>query len=293
MRRTNYLSADRFSLINLIQEQDQTRQALIRTIQETTDTKIINYCSNFSHPAAVIQRQDIILFHEMLSALDFPEKLDLIIHSPGGIVEVAENIVNIIRDHVTDFRIFVADAAKSAATLIALSSDEIKMSRIAELGPIDPQIFVGIDPALRQPVFRPAWSYINSLKRLEEELRGGRDPNIVIPLVHKIDPTLLDVARNALDYAKSLAKRWLQEYMNLPQQKASEIAEYLSDVSQHLTHSRAIRLTDLQELEINATEIDQELWNDIYQLHMRSTFVLRGKRIKLIECESRTLYGET
>ncbi|MGD8505586.1 MAG: hypothetical protein PVF15_02855, partial [Candidatus Bathyarchaeota archaeon] len=242
------MSVNPFSLTDIIKEQDEKRRNLIKEIQQTTETKIVNYSANFAHPAGNIIRSDVIMFNEMISTLGFPEKLDLIIHSPGGIVEVAENIVTMIRDSVQSFRVIVPEAAKSAATLIALASDKILMSRIAELGPIDPAIVIGIDPTMRQPVFRPAWSYINSLKRLEEELGGGRNPNIVIPLVNKIDPTLLDVAKNALDYSKSLAERWLREYMHISEAEAKAIAENLSDVSQHLSHGRAIRLKEIQQM---------------------------------------------
>lgn len=286
------MSSGQFSLASLIEEQDKKRQSLIQEIGQVNGTKIINYCSNFAHPAANIIRQDIIPLNDMLSVLDFPKRLDFIIHSPGGIVEVAEKIVAIIRDHVENFRVIVPEAAKSAATLIALASDEIQMSPIAELGPIDPAIVIGVDPATRLPVLRPAWSYLNSLKRLEEELKGGRDPNIVIPLVHKIDPTLLDVAGNTLQYSKSLAKKWLHEYMQIDQAKASEIADFLSDISKHLTHGRAIRLTEAKKMGIKAKEIPKNIWNRIYELHIRSLTALRQKRVKLLECESKTLFAE-
>lgn len=281
-----------FSISGLIAEQDEKRHSLIKEIQQITGTKVINYCSNFAHPAGNIIRQDILSFNEMLSTLKFPEKLDLIIHSPGGIVEVAETIVSMIRDHVKAFRVIVSEAAKSAATLIALASDEILMSQLAELGPIDPAILVGVDPTGRQPILRPAWSYINSLKRLEEELAGGRNPNIIIPLVHKIDPTLLDVAKNALDYSKSLAAKWLQVYMHINEAEAGSIAETLSDVSQHLSHGRAIRLKEIQQMGIKAVEIPRDLWNKVYELHVRSVFALGPPRVKLVECESKSLFGE-
>jgi DNA-directed RNA polymerase subunit F len=281
-----------FSLTDLIKEQDEKRHDIIKSIEKVTETKIVSYYSNFAHPAANIIRQDIIPFNDMLATLNFPDKLDLIVHSPGGIVEVTENIVSVIREHAKQFRVIIPEAAKSAGTLIALASDEIQMSHIAELGPIDPAILVGIDPNTRQPILRQAWSYINSLKRLEEELRGGRDPNIVIPLVHRIDPTLLDVARNALQYSQSLAQNWLQAYMKLSPQKAEEVAKYFSDASLHLTHGRAIRLKEVSELGLKAVKIPDDIWPMIYELHIRSIAALQERRVKFIECESNVVYFE-
>jgi hypothetical protein len=281
-----------FSITDLIKEQDEKRHSLIRNIQEITGTKVVSYYSNFAHPAGSIIRQDIVLFNDMLTTLNFPKKLDLILHTPGGIVEVTENIVSVIRERAEQFRVIIPEAAKSAGTLIALASDEIQMSHLAELGPIDPAILVGIDPNTRQPVLRQAWAYINSLKRLEEELRGGRDPNIVIPLVHRIDPTLLDVARNALQYSQSLAQRWLQTYMKLDAQKASEVAKNLSDAARHLSHGRAIRLKEVSDLGIKAVKIPDNIWPMVYELHIRSMAALQERRVKLIECESNVVYLE-
>ena len=66
--------------------------------------------------------------------------LDLLLQSPGGDIDKAENIVYMCRNRFSSFRVIVPESAKSAATLIALAADSIIMGYTSELGPIDPQI---------------------------------------------------------------------------------------------------------------------------------------------------------
>ena len=66
--------------------------------------------------------------------------LDIILHTPGGLVLAALQIAWAIREHKGKVTVFVPHYAMSGGTLIALSADEIVMSKHAVLGPIDPQL---------------------------------------------------------------------------------------------------------------------------------------------------------
>lgn len=66
--------------------------------------------------------------------------LDIILHTPGGIVLHALQIARAIKAHKGKKTVFVPHLAMSGGTLIALAADEIVMSEHAVLGPIDPQI---------------------------------------------------------------------------------------------------------------------------------------------------------
>src|ERR1700755_982118 len=71
--------------------------------------------------------------------------LDIILHTPGGLVLAALQIAWAIREHKGKVTVFVPHYAMSGGTLIALSADEIVMSKHAVLGPVDPQL--GTSPA--------------------------------------------------------------------------------------------------------------------------------------------------
>lgn len=66
--------------------------------------------------------------------------LDIILHTPKGLVLAALQIARAIKRHQGKVTVFVPYHAMSGGTLIALAADEIVMARNAVLGPVDPQL---------------------------------------------------------------------------------------------------------------------------------------------------------
>jgi ClpP class serine protease len=66
--------------------------------------------------------------------------LDIVLHTPGGLVLAATQIARAVRGHKGKVTVFVPHYAMSGGTLIALAADEIVMSPYAVLGPVDPQL---------------------------------------------------------------------------------------------------------------------------------------------------------
>jgi len=69
-----------------------------------------------------------------------PDKpIDLIIHTPGGMVLATTQIARALKNHPAPVRVIVPHWAMSGGTLLSLSADEIIMDKNAVLGPVDPQ----------------------------------------------------------------------------------------------------------------------------------------------------------
>jgi ClpP class serine protease len=66
--------------------------------------------------------------------------IDIILHTPGGLVLAAEQIAHAIMRHPSKVTVFVPHYAMSGGTMIALACDEIVMDENAVLGPVDPQL---------------------------------------------------------------------------------------------------------------------------------------------------------
>src|ERR1700704_2998269 len=66
--------------------------------------------------------------------------LDLILHTPGGLVLAATQIARAVFKHKGKVTVFVPHYAMSGGTLIALAADEIVMCEHAGVGPVDPQL---------------------------------------------------------------------------------------------------------------------------------------------------------
>lgn len=149
---------------------------------------------------------DINDSEEVLRAIQMTDEevpLDIVLHTPGGVVLAALQIARAIHEHKAKVTVFVPHYAMSGGTLIALAADEIIMSKHAVLGPIDPQI--GQSPAA-------------SLVRVVEQkpIERIRDETLV----------MADVGRKAIAQLKQSASDILKK--RLPADKAEALAEKLS-----------------------------------------------------------------
>jgi ClpP class serine protease len=85
-----------------------------------------------------IEDSEAVLRAIRLTPPDQP--IDMILHTPGGLVLAAEQIARALVEHKGKVTVFVPHYAMSGGTLIALAADEIVMDPNAVLGPVDPQI---------------------------------------------------------------------------------------------------------------------------------------------------------
>ncbi len=85
-----------------------------------------------------IEDSEQILRAIRLTPDDMP--IDIILHTPGGLVLASEQIAHAITKHPSKVTVFVPHYAMSGGTFIALAADEIIMDENAVLGPVDPQI---------------------------------------------------------------------------------------------------------------------------------------------------------
>src|SRR5260370_2894809 len=86
---------------------------------------------------------DISDSEEVLRAIDLTDPeipLDLVLHTPGGLVLAATEMARAVPRRKGTVTVFVPHYAMSGGTLIALAADEIVMCAHAVLGPVDPQL---------------------------------------------------------------------------------------------------------------------------------------------------------
>jgi hypothetical protein len=215
-----------------------------------------------------IDASDKLGFHEIIHTLK-GEKLDLLIHSPGGFPEATESIVEAIRSRFKHVRVIVPSFAKSAATMMTMSADEIYLGRDAELGPIDPQM-----PTANG--YSPAEAIKEQFIKASNEI--GSDPkklSVWIPILQQMGPSLLVQCDNAITLSKTLVKQWLARFMFAgdPEavSKADAVAEFLSQHSNFKSHGRCIRQADLAAkdfgLKLMDIEADHDLEKKIWDLY--------------------------
>ena len=126
---------------------ESVRQRLIARIERLRGSRVVILIHRqetmgfFGFP--VFRYIDVNDSEEVIRAIHLTDDdvpLDLVLHTPGGLVLASLQIARAIRQHPGKVTVFVPHYAMSGGTLIALAADEIVMCEHAVLGPVDPQL---------------------------------------------------------------------------------------------------------------------------------------------------------
>ncbi|MBA2848887.1 hypothetical protein G4V39_01325 [Thermosulfuriphilus ammonigenes] len=227
--RQRFLEAARQRMIAKIEKSRGSRVILLVHRQETM--------SLLGFP--IVRYIDVNDSEQVIRAIHLTDKdvpIDLILHTPGGLVLAALQIARAVKRHPAKVTAFIPHYAMSGGTLIALAADEIVMDEHAVLGPVDPQL--GQFPAA-------------SLVRVVREK----------PLDKVDDQTLImaDMAEKALRQMKAnLSELLAGKY---EPQRVEELAETLSQG--RWTHDYPITFDEAQRLGL---PVSKDMPTEIYQL---------------------------
>jgi ClpP class serine protease len=131
--RQRLLEQSRKSLIAQLEKQRGSRMILLVHRQETM--------SFLGFP--LMRYININDSEEVIRAVNLTDPaipIDLVLHTPGGLVLAATQIARAINRRKGKVTVFVPHYAMSGGTLIAMAADQIVMSEHAVLGPVDPQL---------------------------------------------------------------------------------------------------------------------------------------------------------
>lgn len=275
-------------MFRALQSDRYARQRAIEDIQVHTDRKLIVYEANLWSERSGIGEDDIQPFADLLVRLSPGENLDLLVHSPGGDIDAAEKIVYMCRKIAGGFRVIVPEYAKSAATLIALASDEVVMGLASELGPIDAQL---IGPGPGGGRFQTsAQSFIDEFDNIKREVEDtGKLSPAYYPLLDGLNLGFMGMCRNLMARSQTFAERWLQKHMLKDDpEKATELAANLCNAKKWRTHGVVIDADEAASLGIKVRKLSQDdpLWQRIWYLHCCYGALFRRTSIcKIFESE--------
>ena len=204
------------------------RMRMIRTIEQTHGSRVITMIHRQERRSlfgfSVARHIDLEDAQTIIAAIketprDMP--IDLILHTPGGLVLAAMQIARAVEAHPAKVTVYVPVYAMSGGTLIALAADEIAMGEFSVLGPIDPQI-AGLPAA--------------SIAKVPK----------IKPIEHVFDLTLVlaDVSEKAIEQVKRGAVELLTPQME--EGAARALAEKLA--GGHWTHDYALTAVEAKSL---------------------------------------------
>jgi ClpP class serine protease len=233
------------ALVPVIQKKmiEASRLRMMRTLEGKRSSRVI----------ALIHRQESMSFlgfrvsryidiqdsEQVLRAIKLTDPslpIDLILHTPGGLVLAAEQIANALARHKGKVTVIVPHYAMSGGALLAVVADEIVMDENAVLGPVDPQIGQ-----------YPAASILSAVQRKD---------------INKVDDETLilaDIARKAVDQVKATIRRLA--CCVYTEEEASRLADELA--SGRWTHDYPITVEEAKELGL---KVSIEMPEEIYDL---------------------------
>ena len=176
---------------------------------------------------------------EILRAIRMAPKdkpIDLILHTPGGLVLAATQIAKALKDHPAETRVIIPHYAMSGGTLIALAVDEIIMDPHAVLGPVDPQLGQ-----------YPAPSIIRAVE--QKSIDKVEDQTLI----------LADVAKKAINQVRDFVYHLLKDKYG--EEKAKQLAQVLTEG--RWTHDYPITVEHAKELGLN---VDTNVPMEVYTL---------------------------
>jgi ClpP class serine protease len=224
-----------FALQPLITDRIRTMQRhnAIRGIERSQGTRVITMIhrqekrSLLGFPVSrYINLEDAQTIIAAIKETPPNQPIDLILHTPGGLVLAAMQIARAVEAHPARVRVMVPVYAMSGGTLVALAADEIVLGEFSVLGPIDPQL-AGF----------PAASIVKA-----------RDSK-PIHEVHDLTLVLADMGEKALAQVKRGAMELMEE--RLGAEKAAALAEILA--GGRWTHDYALTAKEAAALGLPVT----------------------------------------
>lgn len=253
---------------------DAVRRKYLLDLHNHTGRNVVLYATKWVQPSSVppemvmIVDEDVSGFMEALYGLK-GDKLDLIVHSPGGSLESAEAIVTYLRSKFSYIRVFVPYAAMSAATMLCCAANEIIMGKHSFLGPTDPQLILPSPNGTRSVAMQ---AILEEFRNIQNECAA--DPKKIsswLPILNQYYPGLLQQCDNATKLGRQLVADWVEKYMfgGTDRPKAEAIADFLCKHNIHKSHARHIGIAELKNLGLKVfpLEADQTLQEKVLTVY--------------------------
>lgn len=204
-------------LFHAEQAERYERQRLIEAYEEAHNCLLVVMCD-------VILSDGITYFEELVYNADPTVDMHLLLSSPGGDGETAVRLVRSAQARCRELTILVPDQAKSAATIMCLGAHHILMGPTSDLGPVDPQLYLGSGPLVS------AKDLIAAIEHAEKSVAENPDSYpIHASLLADVTEIMIQQARSALDRTADLVKEALRSNPDRDEAAVQELQKNLQD----------------------------------------------------------------
>ena len=215
---------------------------LIKQIEELRGSRVVTYfTSDRKGPINARIAMDVIpVISGQLRTIGKVKNIDLFLYSSGGDPMVPWRMVSMIREYCDKFSVLVPYKAHSAATMIALGADEIVMSDLSEISPIDPStanVFNPTDPRNVQKKLPISVEDVMAYFDLAKNKFGIKNDEELTKIFNKfvesnpqIHPLALGNVNRMHNLIRILAKRLLKSHkLPMKEDEIEKVVDYFTE----------------------------------------------------------------
>jgi hypothetical protein len=259
----------------------------IQNIEKARKSKVICYLTGDRQPFITNIGEDVIsILFRHLELMGKQKNIDLFLYTRGGDMVVPIRIVKLIRNYCDKFSILVPYRCHSAGTLICLGADEIVMTKLAELTPVDPTSNnhpfnpIGPNPAnpMQQMMLPISVEDVRSYLDFAKEKLDAQDHQIV-DLYSKmtthayqngthLHPLALGNVYRVQKMIKIITRKLLElHFKNFDGKENHQIDHIIKKITEDISvHNYPIYFDEAQDLGLNVQNADKKIGTLIWDL---------------------------
>ncbi|MHC5053703.1 MAG: hypothetical protein ACYTKD_03180 [Planctomycetota bacterium] len=237
-------------------------QKVLAKLERRLGTPLLTYWNSNN---GSICHNDVVAMNEIILKVGRHKRIALFVKSGGGTGRASLRIVHLLRQYATFISAVVPLNCVSAATMIALGADEIRMGPLAYLSAVDTSITHDLSPIDRDND-RVSVSQ-NELSRILDSWRresSGRGANPYEAIFQHIHPLVI----GAVDRASSLSIRLCTDILSYhmkDRKKAQAISRKLN--SDYPSHVYPITDREAKKLGLNVKPLDHDVNDMLIELN--------------------------
>ena len=232
-------------------------QGLIAQIGETLGAPLLAYWNN---PRGSVCQSDVVALYEVLGKMGPQKTLYLFIKSDGGTGQASLRIVSLLRQHCDRLVTVIPLECASAATMIALGSDQILMGPMAYLTAVDTSLSHALSPLDRDnDRVSVSLDELTRVIRLWRTEQSGSKENPYQALFQHVHPLVIGAVDRAESLSIMLCKQLLAYHIS-DEGTAERIAQTLN--SKYPSHSYPILLDEARSIGLRVEHLDPAV-NDL------------------------------
>jgi hypothetical protein len=245
----------------------EDRLRIIRELEEARGSRVVVafWGDRLNHQTIIASDAHAVFFQHLEQIGNVP-KIDVYLYTAGGQTLAAWGLANLIREYCEQLGVLIPHRALSAGTLFTLAANEIVMTRLGQLSPIDPSVNSPLGPAVQNPLGQSQVVPISvedvagflDLARNEAQLKEERSILAVFDrLSTQVHPLALGAVYRSREQITTLADRLLA-FHNDDQEERDRIVTRLT--RQLGSHDYLIGRTEAKNtLRLNVLDPEAEI----------------------------------